>query len=317
MGSHHHAFDWHVSFATRVVSLRLRHDVHTFRLKLDAYEVLQVERSASREDVRRAYRKLALKWHPDKNPERHEEAARKFDALRRAYEVLSDDSARSALDAVLDAQDAQRARDDARDAKRRRMADELREREAMAAATAPISAASAARRRLAAELERLRKKREEEHVPRTQVERRERGDAAAVEAVIGRGASKRTAIVRWERTAKDVTAADIAIALSKSQGDVEDVVIRDAKASRRSALVVFASETLLKAALERQRHGLIDQAFYMRAVIDGDDSDGAKEPTVERRTVQVAQNGASFAEFERETLQLMREHARKAKEAQA
>ena len=53
------------------------------------YELLEVSREASEADIKRAFRKLSLKYHPDKNPG-NEEAASLFKQINRAYEVLSD-----------------------------------------------------------------------------------------------------------------------------------------------------------------------------------------------------------------------------------
>src|SRR5919108_791681 len=65
--------------------------------KRDYYEVLGVTRSASQEEVKRAYRKLAVKFHPDKNPgDAH--AEEKFKELGEAYDVLMDADKRAAYD---------------------------------------------------------------------------------------------------------------------------------------------------------------------------------------------------------------------------
>ena len=66
---------------------------------LDYYAILGIPRSASVEDIRRAYREAALRLHPDKNP--GEEAAELFLQVNRAYELLSDSEQRSAYDQQL------------------------------------------------------------------------------------------------------------------------------------------------------------------------------------------------------------------------
>src|ERR1700678_3693968 len=64
----------------------------------DLYEVLGVERGATPEQIKSAYRKAALKWHPDRNPEKKEEAEHNFRAASEAYAVLSDEQKRSMYD---------------------------------------------------------------------------------------------------------------------------------------------------------------------------------------------------------------------------
>jgi molecular chaperone DnaJ len=65
--------------------------------KRDYYEVLGVERHASEEEVKRSYRRLAVKFHPDKNPE-DPHAEEKFKELGEAYDVLMDTDKRAAYD---------------------------------------------------------------------------------------------------------------------------------------------------------------------------------------------------------------------------
>ncbi|XP_023684412.2 dnaJ homolog subfamily C member 21 [Paramormyrops kingsleyae] len=62
------------------------------------YEVLGVKRDAVDDDLKKAYRKLALKWHPDKNLDNAEEAAEQFKLIQAAYDVLSDPQERAWYD---------------------------------------------------------------------------------------------------------------------------------------------------------------------------------------------------------------------------
>ncbi|MCC7146412.1 MAG: molecular chaperone DnaJ [Phycisphaeraceae bacterium] len=65
--------------------------------KRDYYEILNLERQASNEDIQRAYRKMAMKYHPDRNPG-DAEAEQKFKESAEAYEVLSDSEKRARYD---------------------------------------------------------------------------------------------------------------------------------------------------------------------------------------------------------------------------
>ncbi|KAE9591996.1 putative chaperone DnaJ [Lupinus albus] len=65
---------------------------------VDYYKVLQVDRSASDDDLKKAYRKLAMKWHPDKNPNNKKDAEAKFKQISEAYDVLSDPQKRAVYD---------------------------------------------------------------------------------------------------------------------------------------------------------------------------------------------------------------------------
>src|SRR4029077_18265137 len=66
--------------------------------KRDYYEVLSISRTATQEEIKSAYRKAALKWHPDRNPEHKDTAEAKFREATEAYSVLSDAQKRPAYD---------------------------------------------------------------------------------------------------------------------------------------------------------------------------------------------------------------------------
>ena len=63
----------------------------------DYYKIIGVARSASADEIRKAYRKLALKYHPDRNPD-DKAAEDRFKDLNEAYQVLSDDKKRARYD---------------------------------------------------------------------------------------------------------------------------------------------------------------------------------------------------------------------------
>ena len=65
--------------------------------KRDYYEVLGVAKAASKDEIKKAYRKLALKYHPDKNPD-DKDAEEKFKEAAEAYEVLSDEQKKASYD---------------------------------------------------------------------------------------------------------------------------------------------------------------------------------------------------------------------------
>ena len=65
--------------------------------KRDLYEVLGVSRDASQDEIKKAYRKLAIQFHPDKNPG-NSEAEEKFKEIAESYAILSDQDKRARYD---------------------------------------------------------------------------------------------------------------------------------------------------------------------------------------------------------------------------
>ena len=127
---------------------------------VDLYKLLEIEIDADDKAIKKAYRKKALKCHPDKNPD-NPRAAEEFHLLSDAYEVLADADTKKAYDNVLKAKKAAEVRNRQLDAKRRKLKDDLEARESEAAREQQEKVYKAwsdktEEARLAEEIERLR-----------------------------------------------------------------------------------------------------------------------------------------------------------------
>lgn len=71
----------------------------------DWYKILGISKTASMAEIKRAYKKLALQWHPDKNVDNREEAEEKFREIAAAYEILGDEDKRTRYDRGEDSED--------------------------------------------------------------------------------------------------------------------------------------------------------------------------------------------------------------------
>ena len=67
----------------------------------DYYQILGVSREASAQDVKKAFRRLALRYHPDRNPDNPKQAEEKFKEINEAYQVLSDEQKRQQYDRLI------------------------------------------------------------------------------------------------------------------------------------------------------------------------------------------------------------------------
>lgn len=67
-------------------------------MSINYYKVLELEKNCCIDDIKKSYRKLAMKWHPDKNQDNKEVAEQKFKEISEAYQILSDENKRKSYD---------------------------------------------------------------------------------------------------------------------------------------------------------------------------------------------------------------------------
>lgn len=218
----------------------------------DAYAVLGIENGLEATDgeIRKSYRKLALKLHPDKNKGKDaERAAREFDRVQKAYEVLTDEKAKEALDNFLKCQKQRELRFQKENEKRLKMVQELEAKERDSTRTRMDEERAA--EQLEKELNRLREKMSRQassHHPQHQP-RGEAPSSPGSKAVGKDGATaaqieerRRSLKVSWRRAGgADYTVADLRRIFGAFGSEVADVVVRD-KGSKCAAIVVLGAE---------------------------------------------------------------------------
>ncbi|XP_078351196.1 dnaJ homolog subfamily C member 17-like [Oculina patagonica] len=221
--------------------------------KMTYYEILGVTRDSTLKEIAKAYRKKALKCHPDKNPD-NQEAVDLFHELSKALEVLSDPKAKAAYDAVLKAKERARLRTQALDAKRKKFKQDLEQRED-AAKTEKESDEMAAKN-LQAEIERLREEgskllKEQQEFLKTQLrkEMETEQDKTSFEDVTPK------LKVRWKSKKSDITnggySQEMLQSFFEKYGEVSYVIVSAKK--KGSAVVEFKSAASAKLALENER----------------------------------------------------------------
>uniref|UniRef100_A0A5S6R284 J domain-containing protein n=1 Tax=Trichuris muris TaxID=70415 RepID=A0A5S6R284_TRIMR len=170
-------------------------------LDFDPYELLELTDDCTEQEVVKAYRKKALKWHPDKNADQKLFAQEMFLKVARALEILGDKGAREAYDRLRRAKKAAEERYRHLDAKRRKLKEELEAREAKVQTERQDEVSAA--KRFAAEIERLRAEgskllqRERENIEK-QVKEEVRGQPKQVSSLAN------VVKVQWDATAANV-----------------------------------------------------------------------------------------------------------------
>ena len=127
-------------------------------LEEDCYGILKLDLSATKNDISKAYKKLVLIYHPDKN-KTDPKAVETFLKIQKAYQILGNDDTRRAFDAMVRVKQMRQQKDAQMDSKKRKMKEDLEEREERAKKQRQEE--SKAKQNLEKEIERLRKETEQ------------------------------------------------------------------------------------------------------------------------------------------------------------
>ncbi|KRX60710.1 DnaJ -like protein subfamily C member 17 [Trichinella sp. T9] len=275
----------------------------TEKLDFDPYELLEVDEDATENDVIKAYRKQALKWHPDKNPDCKERASAMFLKISRSLEILTDASARAALNHLRKAKREAKKRFEHLDSKRRKLREELEVRENEV--NLKKDEEQQAYKDLATEIERLRKagskilQQEREKVEKKVQEERKPSSISHSDFVLK---------VKWDESVGNVSEESIREQFEKFCV-VEDVIV--SKGLKKFAILSFGSEE----AMSKAKAACDDSAVPFRYASDkSKQCDQATETTAEFNPTNEHLDRTTLKghlQFESDILSRMREAALK------
>jgi len=225
---------------------------------LDLYLLLEVEQDADTKTIKKAYRKKALTCHPDKNPD-NKQAVDLFHQLSDALEVLTDDATRLAYDNLLKARKAAELRTRQLDGKRRKLKEQLEEREK--SHTEELVTRYNEEDKLAKEIDRLRKEgsrqlEEEQEAMKKQMAEERLGQTRVQEDKVG-GRVK----VKWDKKSACQYDRDSLERIFLKYGTVTAIVINEKKGG--SALVEFESLAAAKMAVNIET-GFLDNKLKVK-----------------------------------------------------
>lgn len=225
-----------ICFTVRVVKMASVKEITAELMKTDLYQLLEIEPSADEKAIKKAYRKKALKCHPDKNPGDNK-AAELFLKLSKVLEILCDADARKSYDHLLKARAAAALRNRELDSKRKKLKDDLEAREKAAEARQDVVQKDMMK--LQAEIERLRKQgskqlEEEQELMREQLKKESEGHCMDD---LDEGTVSRIKI-KWKAGASVGEYDEKCLRTTFSKyGDISAVVI--SKKKKGSALIEF------------------------------------------------------------------------------
>ncbi|KAI3637757.1 hypothetical protein MIR68_004406 [Amoeboaphelidium protococcarum] len=209
---------------------------------IDYYAVLGLKAQVTDAEIKKSYRLLSLKYHPDKN--RDEGAVEMFQQINKAYQILMDESARQAFDRLYELNKARAQRTRLMDAKRRRMKEDLDDRESAAFNTAEVTAQEALRR----ELDRLKqqnvswRERMENEILNARlssnVTQQQASNADKQSVDFNDSSEQRTLRFKWDIKKIKPSQNDLESLCTKYGGPVEHIVMSK---KGKSALIVFQS----------------------------------------------------------------------------